>query len=107
MLYVCIMKTFTKYIRQRIIDIHWHHDNIQKFTVHYRYFLGGTSNNIILDLHKEGKASHKNDIIGRRVEQLAGDIAALNSTTTCEAKHIYCVDRDEGPEAELAGSLQR
>ena len=41
------------------------------------------------------------------IKQQAGDIAALNSTTTCEAKHIYCVHRDEGPEAKLAGSLQR
>ena len=51
-----------------------------KITVRHIYiyiFLGGTSNNIILDLHAEGKASHMTHDIEECIEQLTGETAAI------------------------------
>ena len=54
-------------------------------------FLGGTSNNIILDLHAEGKASHITDNIERRIEQLAGDTAAIKTAQPRVKQNTYIV----------------
>ena len=48
-------------------------DNIHKIRVHYTYiYLGGTSNNIVLDLYAEGKTSHVTQDIEQHAEQLTG-----------------------------------
>ena len=54
-------------------------------------FLGGTSNNIILDLHAEGKASHITDNIEGRIEQLAGDTAAIKTAQPRVKQNTYIV----------------